>query len=206
MAKDWDQAYQSGETPWDKGRASPVLEDYLKEHRLSGNGLVLGCGLGHDVRLLASRGHRVTGMDISRTAIDQAEAFDRLGEERYCHGDFFHSDGLFAELFDWVFEHTFFCAIEPKLREAYVENLRHLLVPKGLFLGIFFLELAEGEGINSSSSQTVSALSGPPYKIRRDAVMPYFEAHFDCLNSYLPQRQYDCRPQGSELVCLMRLK
>lgn len=206
MTKNWEQAYQSGETPWDKGRASPVLEDYLKEHHLSGNGLVLGCGLGHDVRLLASYGYRVTGMDISRTAIDRAEAFDQVGEERYCQGDFFNLDGLFPQPFDWVFEHTFFCAIEPKLRETYVENLRRLLVPKGLLLGIFFLELGEDEAANAGSSQSVTAESGPPFKIRREALMPYFEAHFDCLNTYLPQRQYDCRPKGSELVCLMRLK
>lgn len=206
MAKDWDQAYQIGETPWDKGRASPVLEDFLKVHRLSGNGLVLGCGLGHDVRLLARQGLRVTGMDISRTAIDRAKAFDRVGEEHYCQGDFFYCDGQFSEPFDWVFEHTFFCAIEPELREAYVEKLRCLLSPKGLFLGIFFLELAGTEEINSSSSHGKSGIQGPPFKIKREALMPYFENYFDCMKAYLPQRQYNCRPKGSELVCLMRLK
>ena len=206
MSKDWDQAYQSGETPWNKGRASPVLEDYLAAYRLSGNGLVLGCGFGHDVRLLASRGYQVTGMDISKTAIDRAEAFDRTGEERYCCGDFFHSEGLFPKPFDWVFEHTFFCAIEPNLRGIYVENLRHLLAPRGYFLGIFFLDTAEAVAVNSNASKALNEVIGPPFKIRREAVMPYFEAHFECINSYLPQRQYECRPQGSELLCRMQLK
>ena len=52
--KDWDKAYQEGETPWDKGYASPAIAEWLQKNSLEGGVLVPGCGLGHDVRLLAS--------------------------------------------------------------------------------------------------------------------------------------------------------
>ena len=73
MSKDWDKAYSDNQTPWDKGAASPALEEWLQreEGALLGKGLVLGCGLGHDVRLLAKYSKEVEGIDFSKTAISK---------------------------------------------------------------------------------------------------------------------------------------
>lgn len=50
-------------------------------------GLDLGCGEGHNTRLLASRGARVTAVDISRAFLDHAQAAERLQPSgiRYLH-------------------------------------------------------------------------------------------------------------------------
>jgi methyl halide transferase len=52
---DWESAYVLGETPWDKGFASPPLSWFLQlgQWLPAGRVLVPGCGRGHDVRLLA---------------------------------------------------------------------------------------------------------------------------------------------------------
>ncbi|MBJ7285257.1 MAG: thiopurine S-methyltransferase, partial [Akkermansiaceae bacterium] len=45
---DWELRYQSGDTPWEKGSASPALIELLGKFRDWGLGPVLvpGCGLG----------------------------------------------------------------------------------------------------------------------------------------------------------------
>ena len=48
----WESHYQKGETPWDKGEASPGLLDFLQSHPdlMKGSVCIPGCGMGHDVR------------------------------------------------------------------------------------------------------------------------------------------------------------
>ena len=193
--KDWEKAYQEGVTPWDKGYASPAIAEWLQKNSLNGGGLVPGCGLGHDVRLLASHNSQVTGIDISQTAISKARALDIVNNESYRVADFFNLSEGYSQSFDWLVEHTFFCAITPDLRQSYVENLVNILKPKGYFLAVFFLK---------DSSQIDS--EGPPYKIDREAVEKYFGKDFDVLESYIPTSHYECRPQGSEYLCWMQLK
>ena len=192
---DWDKAYKEGVTPWDKGFASPAIAEWLKNNSLDGYGLVLGCGLGHDVRLIASYNEQVLGMDISRTAIRKAREIDFVNNESYIVADFFNLTEGFSQSFDWVVEHTFFCAITPDLRQSYVENLVNVLKPKGYFLAVFFLN-----DLNQINSV------GPPYKIGSEAVEEYFGNYFILLESYIPTSHYECRPEGTEYVCWMQLK
>src|SRR5579872_3691745 len=120
---DWEARYQSGDMPWEKGEASPGLVDFLKDHPELAPGTVCvpGCGTGHDARIWARAGFAVTGYDIAPSAI-------RLARERtaaagltaqFERGDFLHNEP--PQPFDWVFEHTLFCAIDPGQRDAYVE-------------------------------------------------------------------------------------
>ena len=71
--RDWEACYQNGETPWDKGSAAPPLVELIERlgTGLWGGGTVLvpGCGLGHDVRCLAGRGLKVTGLDLSKQLV-----------------------------------------------------------------------------------------------------------------------------------------
>ena len=193
--KDWDKAYQEEETPWDKGYASPAIAEWLQKNSLKGGVLVPGCGLGHDVRLLASHNNQVTGIDISQTAISKAKAIEVVNNESFKVADFFNLPEDYSQSFDWVVEHTFFCAIAPNLRQSYVENLVNMLRPKGYYLAVFFLK---------DPSQIDS--EGPPYKIHRGAVEKYFGKNFDLLDSFIPKSHYECRPKGSEYVCWMQLK
>lgn len=43
----WDEKYQKGETPWDKGAPAPAMKQYLARHPMRGRALVPGCGRGH---------------------------------------------------------------------------------------------------------------------------------------------------------------
>src|SRR5436189_15327 len=119
---DWEARYQTNDMPWEKGEASPGLVDFLASHRNLSRGTVAvpGCGTGHDVHAWAAAGFDVFGYDLAPSAI-------RLSRERteaaglkatFELGDFLADSP--AQRFDWLFEHTLFCAIDPNRRDDYV--------------------------------------------------------------------------------------
>ena len=147
----WDASYRTGETPWDKGAAAAPLLEWLAlpGHRLEGEVIVPGCGLGHDVRAIAALEtvRAVCGPDLSARALELARQQPAVGKETYLLADLF---ALLDELrgrFDWVFEHTCFCAIEPDHRPDYVRAVTQALRPGGRLLAIFYLDpLDRGSG------------------------------------------------------------
>ena len=54
MSRDWNAAYEMGDTPWDKGLPRRRCE--LARTEIRGSVLVPGSGLGRDVCLLAAQG------------------------------------------------------------------------------------------------------------------------------------------------------
>jgi SAM-dependent methyltransferase len=138
-AVDWDERYRSGDTPWEKGRAHPALPDWLRSHAMEGRVLVPGCGSGHDVRAIAATGAESVGFDIAESAVRAAESVPRVGNEVYVCGDLFDPPEAWTGAFDWVFEHTCFCAIPPEMRGSYVDSVARLLKPGGRLLAIFFI-------------------------------------------------------------------
>ncbi len=72
---DWNQRYLDGDTPWDKGLASPALEEVIAggHFPVGSDVLIPGCGYGHDVREIAESGCVATGMDISASAVSGAK-------------------------------------------------------------------------------------------------------------------------------------
>lgn len=68
----WEQRYAGSDRVW-SGKVNQVLADIATSLR-PGRALDLGCGEGGDVIWLAQHGWQAVGIDISRTAIDRAQA------------------------------------------------------------------------------------------------------------------------------------
>lgn len=194
MTKDWNTAYENGDTPWDKGSASPPLLEFLKHQSISGRVLVPGCGTGHDVRALSAQGAQVVGLDIAPSALARAKAFPAAGHERYELGDFVILEDRHHGAYDWVFEHTCLCAIDPSQRGAYAASVARALKPEGHFLAVFFREVSDYQG------------DGPPHPICRGETNALFSEAFELVKSFVPQETYPSRPVGAEEVCLWRLR
>ncbi len=139
MRLDWEQRYQSLDTPWDKGEPSPGLLEFLSNHPLSGKILVVGCGYGHDVRALSQQGCQVVGVDFAPSAIAAAQSLPTVGDETYLIADIFNLPKELDSSFDCVWEHTCFCAIAPEQRPNYVESVATVLKPGGKLLAVFFV-------------------------------------------------------------------
>jgi len=192
MPKDWNAAYESDDTPWDKGVAAPPLRTFLASHQITGRVLVPGCGLGHDVRLLAEQGASVVGLDIVPKAVRKAQAIEAVGDERFEVADFLNLPTDYHEQFDAVVEHTCLCALDPAQRVAYVRAVLQALKPDGYYLAVFFREVKDYRA------------GGPPHPITGDQIEALFGNDFDTLESSVPQQSYPCRPLGSEEVRWMR--
>jgi SAM-dependent methyltransferase len=181
----WEERYQTGDMPWEKGEPSPGLVDFVAQHPELPRGTVLnpGCGTGHDVRVWAKAGFRATGIDLAPSAI-------RLAQEKTAAAgltaDFVQHDFLRDEpeqRFDWLFEHTLFCAIDPSERDLYVDAVTRWLKPNGNYVAVFYL---------------IPDKDGPPFGTTRDELVKRFSTHFDLAKDWVP-RSYPNRA-GLELM------
>jgi methyl halide transferase len=196
---DWESLYTAGDTPWDKGAPAPPLVDFLAESKVEGDVLVPGCGRGFEVRALAAQGAHVTGIDIAPTGIERARGFPRVADERYLMLDLFHLPPAYLGAFDWVVEHTCFCAIHPLRRDQYVEAVHAVLRPGGHLLGIFYLNPRQYDG------EYVDDAKGPPFGVRTAQLDAYFGPHFELLREWVPTHAFPGREER-ELVRLLRRK
>lgn len=194
MPTDWEEHYQQGDTPWEKGGPSPGLVDFLSAEPVRGRVLVPGCGYGHDVRALAATADEVIGLDISPSAVKAARKIPTVGGESYVLGNLFDLPASLRGSFDWVFEHTCFCAIDPSLRTAYVEAVAGALQPGGHLLAVFYLDPG-----NKSSDE------GPPFEVSVAELDRLFLPHFALLREWLPTRTYPGR-EGREWMRVMAVK
>ncbi len=177
---DWEGHYQKGETPWDKAAPAPELEFALREGLLRGSVLVPGCGRGHDVRaILAAGAHEVVGLDLSPTAVAGARALGVGPGGAFGEGDLFQVPGGVRGRFDWVWEHTCFCAIPPALRPDYVRAVHEALRPGGRLLGVFFLDPALED-----------PKAGPPFGVERAELDAFFEGRFELVAEWAPRAVY----------------
>ncbi|MCS1407350.1 MAG: Thiopurine S-methyltransferase [Verrucomicrobia subdivision 3 bacterium] len=171
---DWEDCYQKNECPWDKGSPSPGLVDFLEAEcgLVPGTVCVPGCGSGHDVREWVRHKFHATGFDISPTAVELAKT--KMAEANV-EADFQVADFL-AETpsarFDWVFEHTFFCAIQPEQRDRYVESVLRWLKPGGDYLAVYYLLQEDG---------------GPPFPSDQDEIMERFTPKFNLKREWVPR-------------------
>ncbi len=171
---DWESCYQKNDFPWDKGAPSPGLVDFLAsetdlEH---GSVCVPGCGTGHDVREWAKHGFEATGVDIAPTAMDLAR---QRTSEANLEADFRVADFLNDrpdQPFDWVFEHTLFCAIQPEERDRYVEAVHRWLRPGANYLAVYYL---------------IEDEDGPPFPSTRDEILNRFSDRFTLKREWTPR-------------------
>jgi SAM-dependent methyltransferase len=87
--------------------------------------LVPGCGLGHDAEALALAGWAVTAVDYAAELEPLVRGrFGPLGCRFVAENALTFND---EEPYDLLFDHTFFCAIDPEDRPVFGELARRLL-------------------------------------------------------------------------------
>ena len=163
----WENLYQTQQNGWDKGQAAPPIARMLREGFLkpAARIAVVGAGPGHEVVAAAKLGFVVTAMDFAPTSLAQLRAAGRASGAGFelLDADLFTLPSTRAGQFDAVLEHTCFCAIEIARRAEYVEAVHALLVPKGIFFGLFYAHGKEG---------------GPPFTTTEAEVRTLFSKRF----------------------------
>jgi len=189
---DWEQRYRDKDTPWEKGAAAPPLRAWLNLNPIRGRVLVPGCGIGDDVRLLASHGATVIGLDIASSAIRRARSCPVVGKENYRLGDILDLPKSLEGQFDWVFEHTCYCAIDPSDRPAYVDGVTRALLPGGRMLGLFYPFTGNPPG------------EGPPFPASLEELDDAFRKSFTLLTRWIPAVGYPGRVGNEDFRILQK--
>ena len=192
-AKAWEQRYQEGRDRWDLGCPAPPFINLLAsaDAPQPGKIAVLGCGRGHDALLFAEAGFEVTGFDFAPSAIEEATAIARARkiEAQFLQHDIFTLD-RFAHSFDYVLEHTCFCAINPEKRSQYVEVVKSILRPQGKLIALFYTHNRSG---------------GPPFGVKPQQVLDYFTPYFETI-VFQVAKDSIARRQGNEHLAIFKLK
>lgn len=151
--------------------------------------LVPGCGRAYDALFLAEHGfEKVVALDLSPTACEAAReeiaqsSSSPAVQERViveC-GDFFDQSD---RKFDFIWDCTFLCALEPGVREQWAQTMRSLLADDGELLTCVF-PIGPREG-------------GPPFEMSVDLVRSLLEpAGFEAtsVQDALPLEEQHRRP------------
>jgi SAM-dependent methyltransferase len=164
----WEGRYQEGTTRWDIGQPAPPLISLLQSDQAPKPGrlIALGCGRGHDALWFAANGFDVVGVDFAPSAIaacKDAAAASGL-PARFLQRDIFDLVDL-AGQFDYVLEHTCFCAIAPEQRQDYLRVVRDLLAPGGEFIGLFWAHPRPGGPPYGTSLAEIRTLFSPDFEV-----------------------------------------
>ncbi len=190
----WDQLYRNHSFPWDLGGPTPAFKRLAGDGRLDpGAMLVLGAGRGHDARLFARHGHKVTAVDFSAAAV---EAMSELNDPEHpveiIQADFFSLPVDWNNRFDSVLDYTTFCAIVPERRPEYADMVGRLLKPGGHFIILAF-PIGTRPG-------------GPPYVVNPAAIALMFaQRDFTLKHREAPDDSAAGREGHEELLILQKL-
>lgn len=184
----WNNRYQQKETGWDIGYPSTPLKEYIDQLDNKDIAILIpGCGNSYEAEYLLEKGFsNITLIDIAPSLTKKLE--EKFAKEldkriRIITGDFFEQQ----QQYDLILEQTFFCALDPSMREQYVQKMYELLKTGGKLVGVLFGRSFEG---------------GPPFGGSREEYERLFSKKFRieileaCYNSIKPR-------EGTELFVKM---
>lgn len=170
----WDQRYIKNEIGWDIGAASSPIITYInqvvdKNLKI----LVPGAGNGYEAEYIYKQGfNKVYVLDWAKQALKNfSKRCPNFPKQNLFQMDFFEHE----EQYDLIIEQTFFCALKPALRTAYVNKMYNLLYDEGKLVGLLFDRVFEKEG--------------PPFGGNKKEYVQLFDAQFNldiienCYNS-----------------------
>ena len=135
--KYWENRYETNQTKWDVGRITPALKDYVDQlPNKNIKILIPGAGNAHELIYMHQIGFtNVTVLDIAKNPLNNIKKqLPEISNDKLLQQDFFsHHD-----CYDLILEQTFFCALNPNLREKYVLKMKELLNPNGKLVGVLF--------------------------------------------------------------------
>ncbi len=174
----WTQKYKDQQMGWDLGSLSPPIQSYIDQLTNKDVSILIpGAGNAYEAEYLYKQGFsNVFVLDISEEPLRNLQK--RLPEfpsEQLIHQNFFEQ----TKKYDLILEQTFFCALDPSLRNKFAQKTYDLLNPGGKIAGVLFdIPLTH---------------EGPPFGGRKDIYIKIFSKYFSintlepCFNSIKPR-------------------
>lgn len=186
----WNNKYVANDFGWDIGDISLPLKTYIEQ--LSNKEisiLIPGAGNAYEAEYLFRKGFKnVTVLDFAESPLQNIKKrLPEFPDKQLIQQDFFEHQGQY----DLIIEQTFFCAINPSLRQQYVKHMNQLLKPNGKLIGLLFNDV-----LNTDK---------PPFGGNKQEYETLFSPTFElkvletCYNSIKPR-------EGRELFMILENK
>ncbi len=133
----WESLYEENSTGWNIGYPSTPIKTYIDQLKnKSLKILIPGAGNAYEAEYLHNKGFtNVWLIDLAKKPLKNFKK--RVPDFPHTHliqGDFFEHNSQY----DIIIEQTFFCALDPILRNAYAEKMSQLLKSGGKLIGLLF--------------------------------------------------------------------
>lgn len=168
---DWDSFYKQNDVevmPWYEKNLDLDLSEEIQFLK-KGNFLDLGTGPGTQAIELAKKGFRVTGSDISRSAIEKARLSTK--NVNFEIDDILNSK-FESESFDYILDRGCFHVLAIDDRETYLNQIKRILKKNG----IIFLKCMSKDEKNLPDDKG-------PHKFVKNEIIQYFQNDFDIKKS-----------------------
>ncbi len=163
----WTQRWHREKIPWDLGSIPADLTSFLDRTPTPTRALIPGCGSGYEVRAFHGRGHDVTALDFSATAVAHAkELLGPLGE-KVVRGDFFKHD-FGDRRFGLIYERGFLCSLPMAKWPEYAARMAGLLLPGGKLVGLFLYGQEPEPPPYPLTEETAAGLLGRSFRLLRN--------------------------------------
>lgn len=168
----WDERFERGYTPWDRGGVPAALRQFVQQAPTPLATLIPGCGNAHELAYLSDAGWDALAIDFSPVAVGSAQARAGKWAGRVVEADFFAFAPTFtsARALQLIYECAFLCAMPPRMWPQVAARWAFLLPAGGYLAGYFFC------GDNKK---------GPPFGIARAQLDALLLPHFACLEDAL---------------------
>ena len=157
----WDERFERGFTPWDRGGVPQALRDFAAASTPMTT-LIPGCGAAYELAYLCEQGWDATAIDFAPAAVEKARAGLAQHADRVVLADFFAWQP--AAPLQLIYERAFLCAFPRAMWQQVADRYAALLPAGALLAGFFFFDEND---------------KGPPFGItaeRLDQLLsPYFE-------------------------------
>ncbi|MGN5954462.1 methyltransferase domain-containing protein [Sphingobacterium lactis] len=186
----WNERWENRQMGWDIGYASTPIVEFMNGYENKDAAILIpGCGNAYEANYLLDQGFtNITLIDIAPKLVeDVRKRMEGKANIKVLLGDFFDHEGSY----DLILEQTFFCAIDPTLRPAYISKTASLLKEDGLLAGVLF---------NIHFQRP-----GPPFGGHEEEYRPAFEKSFE-LQIMEPSSNSIPERKGSELFIKLKKK
>ncbi|MDN3607742.1 class I SAM-dependent methyltransferase [Kaistella yonginensis] len=133
MAEFWEESFKVNREMWgfDPAKSTVLINDFFVEQSVK-NVLIPGIGYGRNAQLFRENGMKVTGIEISKTAIDLAHK--HFGEDLLIHHGSATEMPFDENLYDGIYCYALLHLLDKNEREKLIQDCYNQLAENGFMV------------------------------------------------------------------------